>query len=84
MAVDYEINRTLLIELQEVRKKVKLKLKSGEVLIGIPDVIVFESEDPEDDENYNEIPNIRFLPNGQLPARYLEEDDIESYEVIAE
>ena len=84
MAVDYEINRTLLIELQEVRKKVKLKLKSGEVLIGIPDVIVFESEDPEDDENYNEIPNIRFLPNGQLPARYLEEDDIESYEVISE
>lgn len=84
MAADYEINRTLLIELQEIREKVKVKLKSGEVLIGIPDVIVFESEDPEDDENYNEIPNLRFLPNGQLPARYLEEDDIESYEVISE
>ena len=77
--LDYEIKRTILIELQESSGFVKLKLKNSETIYGIADVIIYICDDEDDEVITSETPYIRFLPNGKLPARLFKED-IDSFE----
>ena len=78
----YEIVRTILIELEEEHRQVKIRLKNGEEIVGYTDVIVYDDVDPDDDDNYEEIASIRFLPIDEEMARYFTEDEIDSYEDI--
>ena len=79
---DYEIIRTILDDLEDEQGKVRIKLRSGEIVSGVTDIIVYDDVDPEDDDNYDEIESIRFLPDDGSMDRYFTKDEIDSYEVI--
>lgn len=79
---DYIIERTILDDLEEETGFVRIYLSNGETIVGKTDIILFESVDDEDDDCFDEIEYIRFLPNGKEPAKYFTEDEIKSYEVI--
>lgn len=76
----YEIKRTKLVELEAIDSYVNLELKTGEFVYGYPDIIIYEDENEDDFENFNETEYIRFLPNGELPARFFKEEEIKSFE----
>ena len=80
--LDYEIERTILNDIEEAKGWLKLNLSSGEIIYGKSDVILFESIDDEDDDCFDEIEYIRFLPNGVEPARCFTEEEIKSYEIL--
>ena len=75
----YEIKRTVLIELQEEKNFVELELKTGKIIYGYPDIIVYVDEDIDDPENFNETEYIRFLPDDKLPAVLFLEEEIKSF-----
>ena len=79
---DYIIERTIINDLEEEINFVRIYLSNGETLVGKTDIILFESVDDEDDDCFDEIEYLRFLPNGKDPAKYFTEDEIKSYEVI--
>ena len=65
----------ILDELQDVNKYVKVLLRSGDVLYGVPDIIEFD-----DDEETGEIvKSLLFIPMNKKYVYNLTEDDIISY-----
>lgn len=79
----YEIERTILNDIEETEGFIKLDLTSGETLYGQSDVILFESDD-DDDECVEETEYLRFLPYKKSQARYLKEEDIKTFESCTE
>ena len=69
----------ILDELQSIDTCLKVVLRSGDVLTGYADCIVYD----EDSDGYDTIKQIRFEPQHQKYAIYLGIDDILSYEIIA-
>lgn len=80
--LDYEFKRTILNDIEEAKGLLKLNLSSGEIIYGKSDVILFESDDDEDDDCYDETEYLMFWPYGEKQARFLKEEDIKSYEII--
>lgn len=62
--------------LEEVNGFVRLSLKSGEIIFGKPDCIVWD----EDDEGMDTIKTIRFEPFEGGFAKYFKVEDIESFD----
>ena len=65
----------ILDELQDVNGYVKVLLRSGDVLYGVPDIIEFD----DDEETGEIIKSICFIPMNKKYMYYLRKDDIESY-----
>lgn len=70
----------ILDELQAVNGYVRMVLKSGEIIFGKPDCIVYD----EDDEGFETVKSIRFEPWNEIHATYFREDDIESFDEVKE
>lgn len=70
----------ILDRLEEVSGFVRLVLKSGEIMFGKPDCIVWD----EDEEGYDTIKTIRFEPFEGGVAKYFKVDDIESFDECRE
>ena len=66
----------ILDKLQAVDGYVRLVLKSGEIIFGKPDCIVYD----EDEDGYDTIKKIRFEPWGGTYAIYYTIDEIESFD----
>lgn len=66
----------ILDKLQNVDGFVRLVLKTGEVMFGHPDCIVWD----EDAEGYDTIKTIRFEPYFSRFAVYFKVDEVESYD----
>ena len=71
---------TIIDKLQNVDSYVRLVLKTGEVMFGKPDCIVYE----EDDEGWETIPMLRFEPSDMGRAKYFKAEDIQSFDEFAE
>ena len=65
----------ILDELQDVNGYVKVLLRSGKILYGVPDCVEFD----DDEETGEIIKSICFIPMNKKYMYYLREDDIESY-----
>ena len=65
----------VLDKLQAVDGYVRLILKSGEIVFGKPDCIVYD----EDEDGYDTIKTIRFEPIGNEYAKYYKEEDIQEF-----
>ena len=65
----------ILDELQDVNGYVKVLLRSGIILYGVPDCVEFD----DDEETGEIIKSICFIPMNKQYMYYLREDDIESY-----
>ena len=65
----------ILDELQDVNKYVKVLLRSGDVLYGVPDIIEFD----DDEETGEIIKSILFFPMNKKYVYNLTEDDIVSF-----
>lgn len=65
----------ILDELQDVNGYVKVLLRSGDVLYGVPDCVEFD----DDEETGEIIKSICFIPMNKKYMYYLRKDDIESY-----
>lgn len=70
----------ILDKLQNVDGFVRLVLKSGEIIFGHPDCIVWD----EDDDGWETIKTIRFEPYYSNKAIYFTVDEIESYDEYEE
>ncbi len=70
----------ILDRLQATESLVQLHLKSGEVLLGRADCIVYE----EDEEGYDTIKQIRFEPLGSEFAKYFTIEEIISFTEVYE
>ena len=68
----------ILDELQEMKGYVRLTLKSGEIIYGRSDCIVFD-EIEGDEGDYEIVKSLIFLPMNEKYAYYLTEDDVESF-----
>ena len=65
----------ILDELQEVNSYVKVHLRSGDILYGVPDIVEFD----DDEETGEIIKSIHFFAMNKKYAYYLREDEVESY-----
>ena len=65
----------ILDELQDVNSYVKVLLRSGKILYGVPDCVEFD----DDEETGEIIKSICFIPMNKKYMYYLRENDIESY-----
>ena len=70
----------ILDKLQDIYGYVRLILKSGEVIYGKPDCVVYD----EDENGYDTIKQIRFEPWGGKVAKYFTEEELVSYEECTE
>lgn len=70
----------ILDELQAVNSHVRLVLKSGEIMFGKPDCIVWD----EDEDGWETVKTIRFEPFEGGHAKYFKEEDVESFDEWAE
>lgn len=66
----------ILDKLQAVDGYVRLVLKSGEIVFGKPDCIVYD----EDEDGYDTIKSIRFEPWENEYAKYYKEEDIQDFD----
>ena len=74
------IELDILDKLQAANSYVRLFLANGEVILGYPHCIVYD----EDEEGYETIKTIRFLPCFGNHDKYYKEDEIKYFEPIAE
>ena len=70
----------ILDKLQAAHSYVRLFLTNGEAIFGYPHCIVYE----EDEEGYETIKTIRFIPYFGIHDKYYKEHEIKSFEPIAE
>jgi len=70
----------ILDKLQAVKGFVRLVLKSGEIMFGKPDCIVYD----EDKNGYDTIKKIRFEPWMGGNAKYFKIDEIENFDECKE
>lgn len=66
----------ILDELQNVDGFVRLVLKSGEIVFGKPDCIVYD----EDEDGFDTLKKIRFEPWDSEYASYYSEEEIKSFD----
>ena len=67
----------ILDEIEHEDKRIKVLLKSGEVITGVSDCIVYD----EDENGEETVKNLRFINDGG-ESRYVYLDEVESYEII--
>lgn len=70
----------ILDRLQDEDGYVRLVLKSGKIVFGIPQCIVYD----EDDEGWETVKQIMFDPWDGLHSVFYKEEDIESYDTCNE
>lgn len=70
----------ILDKLQAVNGYVRLVLKSGEIMFGKPDCVVWD----EDEDGYDTIKTIRFEPFEGGFAKYFKMEDVESFDECEE
>ena len=71
----------ILDELHELEGYIRLTLKSGEIIYGRSDCIVFDEieGDEENYEDYKIVKSLLFLPMNEKYVYYLTENDVESF-----
>ena len=71
----------ILDELHELEGYIRLTLKSGEIIYGRRDCIVFDEieGDEGDEEDYEIVKSLLFWPMNEKYVYYLTEDDVESF-----
>lgn len=74
------IELDIIDKLQEEKGFVRLVLKSGEIVYGFPQIIVYE----EDEEGYETVKTIMFKPYFGLHEKFYKLEEIDSYEPINE
>ena len=68
----------ILDELESMEGYVRLTLKSGEIIYGRSDCVVFD-EIEGDEEDYEIVKSLLFLPMNEKYVYYLTENDVESF-----